>query len=61
MRTVVVYSLFTEKATTFCLFVMPFLGQGGRIMYSGGRQINGRLYVRTRGGNWIALELLIHN
>lgn len=26
--------------------------------FRGGKRINGRLYVRTRGGNWIALELL---
>lgn len=28
-------------------------------MYRGGKRINGRLYVRTRGGNWIAIQLLI--
>lgn len=27
--------------------------------YTAGRMINGNMYVRTQGGNWIALSILI--
>lgn len=28
-------------------------------MYTHGKKMNGRLYVRTFGGNWIELRLLV--
>jgi hypothetical protein len=27
-------------------------------MFSHGKRLNGRLYVKTRGGNWIELRML---
>lgn len=27
--------------------------------YTAGKRMNGRLYIRTKGGNWIALSLAV--